>query len=264
MTISRVWGARRRPRNAAAAARRSSRRPLVQVPISTWSSLHVAELARRMDVVDGVRRRDHRHELVDEDELGALVGRVVVGRQRAPVGLAALGGEERLRRLVGGDEAGLGARLDRHVGERQARVHRQRLDRRAAELERLVGGAVGAEPADEREDDVLGLDAGRQRAADLDAERLGHAQPGLAGRHADRHVGRAHAGGEGAQRAGRARVGVGADDDVAGLGEALGDALVADALVDVGQRRAALGAELADDRRARWRARSAATAPSGR
>ena len=61
--------------------------------------------------------------------------------------------------------------------------------------------------------------------------------------HADGDVGAAHAGGERAQGAGRAGVRVGADHEVAGLGVALGDALVADAHLDVAQRRAGLGAE---------------------
>ena len=78
---------------------------------------------------------------------------------------------------------------------------------------------------------------------DLDAERLGHAQPGLAAGHAHGDVGAAHAGGERAQGAGHAGVRVGADDEVAGPGVALGDALVADAHLDVAERRAGRRAE---------------------
>ena len=50
------------------------------------------------------------------------------------------------------------------------------------------------------------------------------------------------------RRAGRARMRVGADDQVARLGVALGHALMADAHLDVAQRRAGLGAEGADRR----------------
>ncbi len=52
---------------------------------------------------------------------------------------------------------------------------------------------VGAEHADEREHEVLGLDAFGQGAVDLDAERLGHPQPRLSAGHPDGDVRAAHA-----------------------------------------------------------------------
>ena len=62
--------------------------------------------------------------------------------------------------LVGRDEAGLGAALDRHVADRHAAFHRQRADRLAGIFERVAGAAGGADLADDGEDDVLGGDAG--------------------------------------------------------------------------------------------------------
>ena len=125
-------------------------------------------------------------------------------------------------------------------------MHGQRLYGRPAELERLVGGSVGAQPADDREDEVLGHDSVGEPPADLYAKGLGHAQPRLPGGHADGDVGRAHAGGEGSERACHAGVRVGPDHHVARLGEAFGDALVADTHLDVGERRAGLVAEAPD------------------
>ena len=206
-----------------------------------------ARTAAGLHVVDRVRRRDDRHELVGDERQRALVDGAGVGSDRTKVVGAALRRKERPRDLVGGHETRLGARFDGHVGQREAFVHGQRLDGRAAELERLVGGAVGAQAADDRKDEVFGGDAVGKAPADLDAKRLGHAQPGLPGRHADGDVGRAHAGGEGAQGAGRAGVRVGADHQVARLGVGLGHALVADAHLDVGERRSALFAEAAHE-----------------
>jgi len=168
----------------------------------------------------------------------ALVGGVGVGGERPPGVRAPLLDQELARGRVAGDEPGLGARLDGHVAEREPAGHGQRVDARPTELERLVGGPVGAQRADEREHEVLGLHAVVELAGDLDAERLGHAQPRPAADHAHGHIGAAHAGGEGAQGAGHAGVRVGADHEVSGLGEALGDALVAHPHLDVAERGA--------------------------
>ena len=59
------------------------------------------------------------------------------------------------RVLVDGDHAGARAGLDRHVAHRHAAFHRQRADRLAGEFDRMSGAAGGADPADDRQHDVL-------------------------------------------------------------------------------------------------------------
>ena len=75
--------------------------------------------------------------------------------------------------LVGRDDAGAGAALDRHVADRHAAFHGQRPDRLAGIFEHVAGAAGGADLADDGEDDVLGGDAGRQHAVDAHAHVLG-------------------------------------------------------------------------------------------
>ena len=54
----------------------------------------------------------------------------------------------------------------RHVADRHALLHRQRLDGRAAVLEDVAGAAADADPRDQREDHVLRADARREPAVD--------------------------------------------------------------------------------------------------
>ncbi len=61
----------------------------------------------------------------------------------------------------------------------------------------------------------------RQGALELEQMGLGDPEPGLAGSHRAGQIGGAHAGGESAQSAVRAGVGVGAQDHVAGPDQAL-------------------------------------------
>jgi hypothetical protein len=68
-----------------------------------------------------------------------------------------------------------------------------------------------------------------------DPERGRHPEPGATEGHPDRHVGRAHAGRERAERARGAGVRVGADDDVTRLGVGLEHPLMADSLVYLGK-----------------------------
>ncbi len=120
--------------------------------------------------------------------------------------------------------------------------------RRAGELHGLVVGHLGAVVADDLQAEVLGRDAGREAAGEVDAHGLGDAEPDLVGRPGAGGLGPADARGEGPERAIARRVGVAADDDLAGQGEALlGQDLVADAGVDVEEvRDALLGDELPD------------------
>ena len=74
-------------------------------------------------------------------ERGAVVGGQRRASRRAPASHAAPFGrvgpalEVGERRVVGGDQAGLGAGLDRHVAHGHAALHRQRPDGRAAVLD---------------------------------------------------------------------------------------------------------------------------------
>src|SRR3569832_945435 len=58
------------------------------------------------------------------------------------------------------------ARLDGHVADRHAALDRQRADRVAAEFDGVAGAAGRADLADDGEHDVLGRDAGADRAVD--------------------------------------------------------------------------------------------------
>ena len=151
-------------------------------------------------------------------------------------------------RVVRGDQAGPGARLDRHVADRHAPGHGQAAHHLARVLDHVAGAARGADLADDREDHVLGGDAERQLAVDRDAHVLRPLlQQGLGGQHV-LDLGGADAEGERAERAMRRGMGVAADDGHAGQGEALlGADDVHDALanvVDVEQRDAELAAVL--------------------
>ena len=123
--------------------------------------------------------------------------------------------------LVGRDEAGLGAGLDRHVADGHAAFHRQRADRLAGIFQRVAGAAGGADLADDGEDDVLGGDAGRQLAVDDRAHVL---RLLLDQRLRGEHVldfGGADAIGERAERAVRRRMAVAAHERRARQREAL-------------------------------------------
>ena len=187
-----------------------------------------------------------------------VVARARVAGQCAPVGdgllpRLALGRERPAldvfeRRLVGRDQPGARARLDRHVAHRHAPFHRQRPHRRPGVFDDVAGAPGGADPADDRQDQVLGGDAERGLADDVDAhvpralldQRLG-------GEHVLDFRG-ADADGERAERPVRRGVAVAADDRHAGLGQSLlGADDVDDALARVVHREQAnaeLGAVL--------------------
>ncbi len=76
--------------------------------------------------------------------------------QRAALGREGPAGEVLEGRLVRRDQAGAGARLDRHVADRHAAFHRQLADGAAGILDHVAGAAGRAELADDGEDDVLG------------------------------------------------------------------------------------------------------------
>ena len=157
------------------------------------------------------------------------------------------------RGVVRGDEPGPRAALDAHVADGHPLLHGQAADRLAGVLEDVAGPAADPDPGDQREDDVLGADAGGQPAVDPDLVGLRVAlEQGLGG---EDHLDLAGPDPERqrAERAVRAGVRVAAHDRHPRLGQAelraddVDDALarVADAV----QRDAELGAvglELAD------------------
>ena len=226
----------------------SSARSAATRSLSSSNSCGIGHRAGQRHALAGVGApRDERRDLggVERDDLVELG--VVVGDEARPVGdrlvprltlrrvRAALDVVE--RRLVGGDEAGLGAPLDRHVADRHAGFHRQLADGLAAVLHDVALAAAGGLLRDEGEDQVLGGGALGQLADDLDGHHLG---PRLRQRLGGEHVldlAGADAERDGAERAVRGRVGVAAHDRHARLGEAeLRADDVHDALVEVAHR----------------------------
>ena len=123
--------------------------------------------------------------------------------------------------LVGGDEAGLGTRLDRHVAHGHAPFHRQRRDRVAGVFQRITGAAGGADLADDGEDDVLRRHALGQLALDEGAHVLRLLLVERLGREHVLDLGCADAVGERSERAVGRGVAVAADERGARQGEAL-------------------------------------------
>src|SRR3546814_3485062 len=66
--------------------------------------------------------------------------------------------------------------LFRSVGDRQPPLDRQRADHAAGIFDDMAGAARRADPADDREDHVLGTDAVAEAALDADFHRLRLAQ----------------------------------------------------------------------------------------
>ena len=157
--------------------------------------------------------------------------RALVGAQRLPIAHRLIP-KRALRRLrpilqigvglvVGRDHAGARAAFDRHVADRHPPFHGQRFDRRSAIFDHVAGAARRADLADDGENDVLGGDAGRKLAVDLDPHVLGL---GLDQRLGGQHMldlGGADAVGERAEGAVGRGVAVAADDRRARQGEAL-------------------------------------------
>ena len=67
--------------------------------------------------------------------------------------------------LVGGDHPGARAGFDAHVADGHAAFHRERADGAASILNDVAGSAVGADLADDVQDDVFGRDAEGQVAS---------------------------------------------------------------------------------------------------
>jgi hypothetical protein len=139
--------------------------------------------------------------------------------------------------LVGRDHARAPAALDRHVADGHPALHRERLDGRAGELDRVADGARDAHLADRAEDEVLGGDALAELALVADDHRPGLVLHERLGGEDVLDLARADAEGQRAERAVRRGVRVAADDRHARLGDAeLGPDDVDDALLVAAQR----------------------------
>ena len=104
--------------------------------------------------------------------VGSLLQRATAASHAAPLGARGVAREVCERGLVRRDHAGARAGLDGHVADGHALVHRHRVDGRAAKFEHVAGAAGDADLADDGEDQVLGGDARRKLAVDIDRERL--------------------------------------------------------------------------------------------
>ena len=174
--------------------------------------------------------------------VGVVVGRqgLPVGDGRVPVGagravLATL--EVGEGRLVGGDEAGLGAALDRHVADRHAALHREVADDVAAVLDDLADAAAGADAPMIARITSLAVEPSGSTPLTVTAMVPGPGlRQGLGGEHV-LDLARADAEGDRTEGAVGGGVGVAAHDGHARLGEALlGPDDVDDALLGVAHR----------------------------
>jgi len=113
---------------------------------------------------------DHRLQTTGVDGQAGIIGSAVIGCQPAPFGHGCVPGCP-LRRIrtavqvlergvVRGDHAGPRAALDGHVADSHAGFHAKAADGRAGVLEHVAGAAVHTDTGDDRQDDVLGGDAG--------------------------------------------------------------------------------------------------------
>ncbi len=215
---------------------------------SVFVRSRVGDVGRKRRALAGVGAPgDERRQLGGlDDDLGVELG-VRVRLQGLPVRdgrvpVLALGGvraalEVGERGLVGGDHARAGAGLDRHVADGHPGLHRELLDGGAAVLQDVALTAAGADPGDDRQDQVLGGDSVGQFAVDGDGHGLGPDQrQRLGGQHV-LDLGGADAEGQTTEGAVRGGVGVTADDRHARLGQPqLRADDVHDTLLDVAQR----------------------------
>ena len=149
---------------------------------------------------------------VDLNDLLVLGVRVGLVEHRLPLAAAL---EVGLGHVVHREDAILCARLDGHIADAQAVIHRQRSDARAGELHRFIQRTVHADPTDDVEDEVLAGHPRGQRSGQNEPDGSRHLEPCHASGHAGRHIGGADTGGESAQRTVGAGMAVCANDAVA-------------------------------------------------
>ena len=114
------------------------------------------------------------------------------------------------------EDSVFGAGFDCHVGNGEAVGHRQVGHARSGKLERLVTGAIDADPANQGQNDIFAADPFGQRTGQDDFNAGRDLEPGIAGCHCRTEIGTADAGGKSANRAISTGVRVSADDHLAG------------------------------------------------
>ena len=187
--------------------------------------------ADRRDILRAGAPGDGRLDLgsVDHDRL--VEGRATIRGERTPPrdrlcpSLAARRHGAALQpvehRVVGGDQPGAGAALDAHVADRQPALDAHLLEHAAAVFDDMAGAASGADAADDVEDEVLGRDAGAERALDAHLHGLRRGKQQRLRRQHMFDLAGADPEGERADAAMRGGVAVAADDGGAGEREAL-------------------------------------------
>lgn len=117
--------------------------------------------------------------------------------------------------LVHGENAVLGARLDRHVADGESVVDGEVLYAVARKFHGFVERAVHADEPDHVQNDVLARNVFGGLIFEHDSDRGRNLEPTHLRHHARRHIGGAYARGEGAERAVGAGVAVRADHQIA-------------------------------------------------
>uniref|UniRef100_A0A0N4Z3R2 BZIP domain-containing protein n=1 Tax=Parastrongyloides trichosuri TaxID=131310 RepID=A0A0N4Z3R2_PARTI len=158
---------------------------------------------------------DHRLDGGGVDAHHLVVGRARIAGQGTPVGDRRLEGRASRRmgaafqpgegRLVRGDQAGAGARLDRHVADGHPPRHVQVADGLTGVFDDEAGRPIGADPADDRQNQILGRDPETERPLHLDQHRSGALLHQGLGRQNMFDLGGADAEGQGAEGTGRQR-----------------------------------------------------------
>lgn len=139
-----------------------------------------------------MRERDHGAQRAEIDLHRLRIRRVGIGfgrcevRRHAPRHIVPA-------HIVIRENAVLCARLDRHICNRQTVGHRKLCDALTREFKTPIERAVDADRPDERQNHVFAADVRRFFARQMHIDRLGHLEPRLARRHADREIGRADA-----------------------------------------------------------------------
>ena len=91
--------------------------------------------------------------------------------------------------IVAGEDSGLSAGLDGHVGDGEPVGDGHVVDSLSAELERLVVGTVHPDVADDLQHEVLSSDVFPELAVEDDLDGLGDLEPQLAGGEDDTRLG---------------------------------------------------------------------------
>ena len=149
--------------------------------------------------------------VVDLFELRVRITGITGGRLPA-----AVGGQIFQSDVVDLHQGGLRARLHTEVADRDAVAHREGGHAGTGKFHSVIVGAVGANLPDDGQDQVARRRPVPQLSGEIEAQSLGHQDPGLAGHHAVEIIRASDAGAEGTQSPVGAGVAVRAEDQLAG------------------------------------------------